>query len=152
MAQKPLLWVEVGAHAVRNRSKCGEVGGAGAGVAWCLGVCVFFEASWTVWRVVLPRRGLCAKHCRFLSGWCEGHGPLGGFHIMGCLLVCLCWRWRWRQRWPGALWPRRRTPPHRTLTCCAPHAHPLLPTAMAFVPYGFVLVKVQVHSNCFCVI
>jgi hypothetical protein len=35
MAQKPLLWVEVGAHAVRNRSKCGGVGWAGAGVA-CL--------------------------------------------------------------------------------------------------------------------
>jgi hypothetical protein len=28
MAQKPLLWVEVGAHAVRNRSKCGGVGWA----------------------------------------------------------------------------------------------------------------------------
>ena len=26
MAQKPLLWVEVGAHSVRNRSKCGGVG------------------------------------------------------------------------------------------------------------------------------
>jgi hypothetical protein len=25
MAQKPWLWVEVGAHAVRNRSKCGGV-------------------------------------------------------------------------------------------------------------------------------
>ena len=35
--------------------------------------------------VVLPRRGLCAKHRLFLSGWCEGHGPLGGFHIMGYL-------------------------------------------------------------------
>jgi hypothetical protein len=30
--------------------------------------------------------------------------------------------------------PRLPTPPHYTLTCCAPHAHPLLPTAMAFVP------------------
>jgi hypothetical protein len=29
MAQKPLLWVEVGAHSVRNRSKCGGVGWAG---------------------------------------------------------------------------------------------------------------------------
>jgi hypothetical protein len=30
------------------------------------------------------------------------------------------------------------------LTCCSPHAHPLLThTAMAFVPYGFVLVRVQ---------
>jgi hypothetical protein len=34
MAQKPLLWVEVGAHAVRNRSKCGGVVWAGVGVAW----------------------------------------------------------------------------------------------------------------------
>jgi hypothetical protein len=47
MAQKPLLWVEVGAHAVRSRSKFGGVGWAGAGVAWRLGVCgvcVVFEA------------------------------------------------------------------------------------------------------------
>jgi len=26
MAQKPLLWVEAGAHAVRSRLKCGGVG------------------------------------------------------------------------------------------------------------------------------
>jgi hypothetical protein len=63
MAQKPLLWVEVGAHAVRNRSKCGGVGWEGAGVAWRLGVCVVFEASWAAWRRQLslfgaPRRGL----------------------------------------------------------------------------------------------
>jgi hypothetical protein len=36
-------------------------------------------------------------------------------------------------------------PPHHTLTCCKPHAHPLLPTAMAFVSHGFVLVQVQVQ-------
>ena len=48
MAQKPLLWVKVGAHAVRNRSKCGGVGWAGAGVAWRLGVCVVFEAIWAL--------------------------------------------------------------------------------------------------------
>jgi hypothetical protein len=35
----------------------------------------------------------------------------------------------------------RACPSHRTLTYCAPHAHPLLFTAMAFVPYGFVLKK-----------
>jgi hypothetical protein len=44
MAQIPLLWVEVGAHAVRNKSKCGGVGWVGVGVAWRLGdhhwVCV----------------------------------------------------------------------------------------------------------------
>jgi hypothetical protein len=35
-----------------------------------------------------------------------------------------------------------------TLTFCAPHAHPLLPTAMAFVSYGFVLVRVRnLHSR-----
>jgi len=28
MAQKPLLWVEAGAHVVRYRSKCGGVGSA----------------------------------------------------------------------------------------------------------------------------
>jgi hypothetical protein len=33
MTQKPLLWVEVGAHAVRNRSKFGGVGWAGADIA-----------------------------------------------------------------------------------------------------------------------
>jgi hypothetical protein len=31
---------------------------------------------------------------------------------------------------------------HHTLTCCAPHAHPLLKTAMAFVLYVFVLAQV----------
>jgi hypothetical protein len=50
MAQKPLLWVEAGAHAVRNGSKCGGVGCVGAGAAWRLGVCVAFEATWAVWR------------------------------------------------------------------------------------------------------
>jgi hypothetical protein len=39
MAQKPLLWVEVGAHAVRKRSECGGVVWVGAGVAWRLCVC-----------------------------------------------------------------------------------------------------------------
>jgi hypothetical protein len=41
--------------------------------------------------------------------------------------------------------PRLPAPPHQTLTCCATHAHPLLPTAKAFVPYGFVLVQVKVR-------
>jgi hypothetical protein len=36
--------------------------------------------------------------------------------------------------------PRLPTLPQHTLTFCAPHAHPLLPTAMAFVSYGLVLV------------
>jgi hypothetical protein len=49
MAQKPLLWVEVGAHAVRNKSKCVGVGWAGASVAWRLGVCVVFGTFWAVW-------------------------------------------------------------------------------------------------------
>ena len=45
LAQKPLLWVEVGAHAVYNRSKYGGVGWTGTGIApWCLCVCVVFEA------------------------------------------------------------------------------------------------------------
>ena len=63
-AQKPLLWVEVGAHAVRNRSKCGAVR-AGADVAWRLGVCVVFEAFWAAWRRQLslwgapPQRAVC---------------------------------------------------------------------------------------------
>jgi hypothetical protein len=33
MTQKPLLWVEVGAHAVRKRSECAGVVRAGAGAA-----------------------------------------------------------------------------------------------------------------------
>jgi hypothetical protein len=41
MTQKPLLWVEVGAHAVRKRSGCAGVVWAGAGVAWRLCVCCF---------------------------------------------------------------------------------------------------------------
>jgi hypothetical protein len=39
MTQKSLLWVEVGAHAVRKRSECAGVVWAGAGVAWRLCVC-----------------------------------------------------------------------------------------------------------------
>jgi hypothetical protein len=39
MTQKPLLWVEVGAHAVRKRSECAGVVWAGAGVARRLCVC-----------------------------------------------------------------------------------------------------------------
>jgi hypothetical protein len=35
--------------------------------------------------------------------------------------------------------------PRHTPTFCAPHAHPLLPTAMACVSYGFVLVRVCVE-------
>ena len=68
MAQKPLLWVEVGAHAMSNRSKCGGVGWAGAGAAWRLGVCVLFlrplglSGAVSFLCVVLPRRGLRAKH------------------------------------------------------------------------------------------
>ena len=73
MAQKPLLWVEVGAHAVRNRSKCGGVGWAGAGVAWRLGVCVVFEASPAVWRRQLslcgaPPQGVVCK-APLISEW-----------------------------------------------------------------------------------
>jgi hypothetical protein len=33
MTQKPLLWVEAGAHAVRKRSECAGVVWTGAGVA-----------------------------------------------------------------------------------------------------------------------
>ena len=66
MAQKPLLWVEVGAHVVRNRSKCGGVVWAGAGVAWHLGVYVVFEAFLAVWRRQLslcgiPSQGVVCK-------------------------------------------------------------------------------------------
>jgi hypothetical protein len=40
MTQKPLQWVEAGAHAVRKRSECAEVVWAGASVAaWRLCVC-----------------------------------------------------------------------------------------------------------------
>jgi hypothetical protein len=36
MTQKPLLWIEVGAHAVRKRSECARVVWAGEGAAWRL--------------------------------------------------------------------------------------------------------------------
>jgi hypothetical protein len=62
MAQKPLLWVEVGAHAVRNRPKCGGVGWAGAGVAWRLGVCVVFEAFLAVWRPNAFNMRMCGRN------------------------------------------------------------------------------------------
>jgi hypothetical protein len=46
ITQKPLLWKEVGAHAVRKRAECTGVVWAGAGVALSRGacVCVAFEA------------------------------------------------------------------------------------------------------------
>jgi hypothetical protein len=73
MTQKPLLWVEVGAHAVRNRLKYGGVGWAGAGVAWRLGVCVVFEVSLAVWRRQLslcgaPPQGVVCK-APLISEW-----------------------------------------------------------------------------------
>jgi hypothetical protein len=68
MAQKPLLWVKVGAHAVRNRSKCGGVVWAGAGEAWRLGVCVVFEVLWAVWfcvmRLVLVQASISSSNPR----------------------------------------------------------------------------------------
>ena len=103
MAQKPLLWVEVGAHAVRKKSE--RDGGRGQVLvsrgAW---VCVLFLmplelpgiASFLC--VVLPCRGLCAKHRLFMGWWFEGHGPLGRCRVMDCLLVFLHWRWYWWRR------------------------------------------------------
>ena len=50
MTQKPLLWVEVGAHAVRKRSECAGVVWAGAGVGRVALVCALslkpFRAVW----------------------------------------------------------------------------------------------------------
>jgi hypothetical protein len=43
----------------------------------------------------------------------------------------------------------RACPPHphyNLLRTASVHAHPLLPTAMAFVPYGFVLVQASSSS------
>jgi hypothetical protein len=62
----------VGAHAVRNRSKCGGVVWAGAGAAWRLGVCVVFEAFLDVWRRqlslcgILPQGVVCKTPTRYL--------------------------------------------------------------------------------------
>jgi hypothetical protein len=44
-----------------------------------------------------------------------------------------------------ASWPRLPTPLQHSLTFFAPHAHPPRPTAMVFVSYGFVLVRVRVR-------
>ena len=41
--------------------------------------------------------------------------------------------------------PRSPMPPLSTLTARATHARPLLPAALASVPYGFVLVRVRVR-------
>jgi hypothetical protein len=41
---------------------------------------------------------------------------------------------------------RQPTRPQHTLTFCAPHSHPLLSTAITFVSYGFVLVRVRVRA------
>ena len=74
MAQKPLLWVEVGAHAVRKRSECGGMVWVGAGVAWRLCVCcLVFEASSAVWRRQLslcgaPPQGVVCK-APLVSEW-----------------------------------------------------------------------------------
>jgi hypothetical protein len=70
MAQKPLLWEEVGAHAGAQKVKnaMGRGGQARVSRGARARVCFVFEASWAVvWRRQLtlygaPRRGLCAKH------------------------------------------------------------------------------------------
>jgi hypothetical protein len=71
MAQKPLLWGEVGAHAVCKRSECGGVVWAGEGAAWRL--CVVIEAFWAVWRRRLSLCGalLQGVACKapLTSGW-----------------------------------------------------------------------------------
>jgi hypothetical protein len=72
MAKKLLLWVEVGAHAVRNRPKCGGVGWACAGVAWRLGVCIVFEATWAVWRRQLSLLNLldgAGSRAHYVARW-----------------------------------------------------------------------------------
>ena len=43
--QKPLPWVEVGAHAMRKRSECGGIVWVSAGVAWRLCVCCLCSLS-----------------------------------------------------------------------------------------------------------
>ena len=74
MAQKPLLWVEAGAHAVRKRSEYSGVVWVGAGVAWRLYVCcLVFEASSAVWRRQLslygaPPQGVVGK-APLISKW-----------------------------------------------------------------------------------
>ena len=68
MTQKPLLWVEVGARAVRERSKRGGGCGQSANVAWRLCGCVLsVKPVMAVWCRQLslcgaPPRGFCAKH------------------------------------------------------------------------------------------
>ena len=70
MAQKPLLWVEAGAHAVRKkrRSECNGGIWVGEGVAWHLRVCVVFEASSAVWRCQLSLCILVQVYLNFGSG------------------------------------------------------------------------------------
>ena len=66
MTQKPLLWVEVGARAVRERSKCGGGCGQSANVAWRLCGCVLSEKpAMDVWCRQLSLSGApgCVRLC-----------------------------------------------------------------------------------------
>jgi hypothetical protein len=88
-----LLWVEVGAHAVRNRSKCGGVGWAGAGVAWRL--CVTGERP-----QLIDQHLLCDPKQQFAMASAEEKwkGELKDQHVMGNIFVVLVTRIRIRSR------------------------------------------------------
>ena len=80
MTQKPLLWVEVGAHAVRNRSKCGGVVWVGAVVARRLWVCVYLNND---------RRGMMPPGLSELCSkmYIGAATPLGSLEL--CFLVTI---------------------------------------------------------------
>jgi hypothetical protein len=120
MAQKPLLWVEAGAHAVQKKKgpERGWAEGASMGAMrrlCVLHVCVLslkplglFGAASILCVAPARSNGLCAKHRWFSSVRCNVQGARAprssnGFQIIDCLLVCLHWRWHWRWRWPSAL-------------------------------------------------
>jgi hypothetical protein len=106
MAQKPLLrvetWIEVGAHAVRNRRLTGQsaVGWCGqAGVSrgtWVCVCCLVFVAPCVVWRRQLPLCGVPSQGIVYkapaplISEWgVRGTSPSVCFELW---IVCWCVR------------------------------------------------------------
>jgi hypothetical protein len=85
MTQNPLLWVEVGAYAVRKKSGCAGVVWAGAGVRVAL-VCVLsLKPVWAVWRRQHSLCGAPPQKGHLLHGgvgwhaWCCSPRSPGGY-------------------------------------------------------------------------
>merc|ERR1719329_1519113 len=96
-----------------------------------------------------PPRGPCPSHYSLRNQRCFAHNPLRGSTTQRKLTTPDKSPRGFKDKTHTHTPRDTRACPHHPitlLTFCAPHAHPLLPTAMAFVPYGFVLVQVQVQT------